>query len=252
MHKICFDLTCRNISKYIDGKAVVKDVSIQAKSGMVVALLGPNGAGKTTCFSMLAGLIKPDNGEIYYGNNNITNLPMYKRARIGIGYLPQEASIFTGLNVEENILSVLEMQKLSKIERLKRLDSLINEFSLSHIRKSNSVVISGGERRKLEIARALANNPKYILFDEPLAGIDPIAIAEMRDLIMNLKAKKIGIIITDHNVRDTLPMCDYAYILNRGSIIAQGRIEDIINNEIAKNIYLGETFYGYNQGYYEI
>ena len=240
-------IVCKNLKKTIHGKVILNDVSFQASVGKVIALLGPNGAGKTTSFSMLCGLIKPDSGTIFLNGKDITELPMYKRARLGIGYLPQEASIFRGLNVEENIIAVLEMNKVPKKKREQILEQLLSDLSLSHVRNTAAVSVSGGERRKLEIARALAVNPKFILLDEPLAGIDPLAVGEMREMIFALKARGIGIIITDHNVRDTLPIADYAYILYEGKICAEGTPDEIINNKVVQKIYLGESFASYNK-----
>ena len=240
-------IVCKNLKKTIQGKVVLNDVSFRASVGKVIALLGPNGAGKTTSFSMLCGLIKPDSGTILLNGKDITELPMYKRARLGIGYLPQEASVFRGLNVEENIIAVLEMNKVPKKKREQILEQLLSDLSLSHVRNTAAVSVSGGERRKLEIARALAVNPKFILLDEPLAGIDPLAVGEMREMIFALKARGIGIIITDHNVRDTLPIADYAYILYEGKICAEGTPDEIINNKVVQEIYLGESFSSYNK-----
>ncbi len=240
-------IVCKNLRKTIHGKVILNDVSFHASVGKVIALLGPNGAGKTTSFSMLCGLIKPDSGKILLNGKDITELPMYKRARLGIGYLPQEASVFRGLNVEENIIAVLEMNKVPKKKREQILEQLLSDLSLSHVRNTAAVSVSGGERRKLEIARALAVNPKFILLDEPLAGIDPLAVGEMREMIFALKARGIGIIITDHNVRDTLPIADYAYILYEGKICAEGTPDEIINNKVVQKIYLGESFASYNK-----
>lgn len=234
------DIFCGiDLFKSVSGKHVLNGVNIAVAKGQVVALLGPNGAGKTTCFSMLCGLLKPDYGHIYIGNENVTDLPMYKRARLGIGYLPQEPSIFRGLTVEENIITVIESRYKSRSEREDRLDALLNEFGLEKLRNVNAVLLSGGERRRLEIARALANDPQYILLDEPLAGIDPIAIADMRSMISDLRNRKIGVIITDHNVRDTLPIADYSYILHSGKVIAEGKTDEIIKNENAVSLYFG-------------
>lgn len=229
-------IVCHKLSKFVKGKQILNSVSFKACPGQVVALLGPNGAGKTTCFSILSGLIKPDKGNILFDDEDVTDLPMYKRARLGMGYLPQEASIFRGLNVEDNILAVLAMNNIKTKKAVDILDKLLRDLSLEHIRKVSAINLSGGERRKLEIARALALNPSFILLDEPLAGIDPLAILEMRKMIQNLKSRGIGIIITDHNVRDTLTICDYAYILFDGKIIVEGRPEEVINNKLAKNI----------------
>ena len=231
---------CTEICKKVSGRTILDHVTITAKQGEVIALLGPNGAGKTTCFSILCGLIKPDSGTIKLDDKDITDYPMYRRARMGIGYLPQEASTFRGLTVEENIRVVLENRKSKDLE--KTLARLLDDFSLTHVKKTKSVLLSGGERRKLEIARALANEPKYIMLDEPFAGIDPIAISDMRNTILDLKHRNIGVIITDHNVRDTLPVVDNAYILAEGKILAQGNIDEITRNEAVLNAYLGRNF----------
>ncbi|MDR3151378.1 MAG: LPS export ABC transporter ATP-binding protein [Holosporaceae bacterium] len=215
-------IICADLKKSVNGKAILKGISLEAQRGHVVALLGPNGAGKTTSFSVLCGLIKPDSGHILFNGNDITELPMYKRARLGIGYLPQESSIFRGLTVEENINAILEMNDVGSAKRRKILKDLLKELSLEYVRSSPAVNLSGGERRKLEIARALASSPDFILLDEPFAGIDPLAVSEMKDMIFHLKQHKgIGVIITDHNVRDTLPIADYAYILHDGKILVE-------------------------------
>lgn len=237
------EIVCENLKKNIDGKSILRDISIKAKQGEVVALLGPNGAGKTTVFSILCGTIKPTHGTVRFNSRDITDLPMYKRARMGIGYLPQEASIFRGLSVEENIMAALEISKKGRKERAETIEKLLNDLSLSHIRQSPASSVSGGERRKLEIARALALNPKFILLDEPFAGIDPIAIQDMRDMIKLLKTRGIGVIITDHNVRDTIPIVDRAYIVFDGKIIAAGTAQEIISNATAKKIYFGEGLF---------
>lgn len=242
-------IICSDLKKNVNNKTILNGLSIKASRGQVVALLGPNGAGKTTTFAALCGLIKPDSGHIYLDGEDITDLPMYKRARLGLGYLPQEESIFRGLNVEENISAVLEMNNMSKKERKSFLDKLLNDLSLSHVRKSPAVSVSGGERRKLEIARALASHPSFILLDEPFAGIDPLAIAEMHEMIFILKKKNIGVIITDHNVRDTLPIADYAYIIHSGKVLVEGTSEKIIKDNKAREIYLGESFMSYNSHY---
>lgn len=243
------EIICSKLKKIIGKKTILKDISMKISQGTIVALLGPNGAGKTTCFSILCGLIRPDSGQIFLNGTDITDLPMYKRARLGIGYLPQEESIFRGLNVEENIYAVLEMNYVKESKKKILLDKLLTDLSLEHVRKSQAVSLSGGERRKLEIARALAISPSFMLLDEPLAGIDPIAIADMKEMIFSLKNRDIGIIITDHNVRDTLPIADYAYIIYDGKVLIEGKPEDIINNETAQKIYLGESFIVYNDLY---
>ncbi|MDR1362278.1 MAG: LPS export ABC transporter ATP-binding protein [Holosporaceae bacterium] len=236
-------ILCTDLRKSINGKVILNGVSIEAMPGRIIALLGPNGAGKTTSFSMLCGLIKPDSGHIFFKGNDITDLPMYQRARLGIGYLPQEASIFRGLTVEENINAILEMNGVGSIARENTLKNLLKELSLEYVRSAPAVNLSGGERRKLEVARALANSPHFMLLDEPFAGIDPLAVSEMKDMILHLKQRKgIGVIITDHNVRDTLPIADYAYILHNGKVLIEGKPEDIINDVNAQKIYLGESF----------
>ncbi|GHU16977.1 ABC transporter ATP-binding protein [Alphaproteobacteria bacterium] len=242
-------IVCTDLKKTVDEKAILNGVSLNASRGRIIALLGPNGAGKTTSFSMLCGLIKPDSGRIFLDGRDITELPMYKRARLGIGYLPQESSIFMGLTVEENINAVLEMKGFRKAEAKHILDKLLKDLSIEHIRDVSAVSVSGGERRKLEIARALANSPSFMLLDEPFAGIDPIAVSEMKDMIFHLRNSGIGVIITDHNVRDTLPIADYAYVLHDGNILVEGKPEDIINDVKAQKIYLGESFTIYTSSY---
>lgn len=223
-------------------RTVVNHVSIEVKQGEIVGLLGPNGAGKTTSFYMVVGLIKPDEGEVFLNETNITDLPMYKRARLGIGYLPQEASIFRKLTVEENIAAVLEMTNMPKREQKEKLEDLLDEFRLHHVRKSNGDVLSGGERRRTEIARALAVDPKFILLDEPFAGIDPIAVEDIQSIVARLKDKNIGILITDHNVTETLSICDRAYLLIEGKIFKHGTAEELAEDEQVKRLYLGRNF----------
>ncbi|WP_245798411.1 LPS export ABC transporter ATP-binding protein [Cnuella takakiae] len=223
-------------------RTVVNNVSIEVKQGEIVGLLGPNGAGKTTTFYMTVGLIKPDEGEVFLDDVNITPLPMYKRAQMGIGYLPQEASIFRKLSVEENIKAVLEMTKLSKAEQKDKLEALLDEFRLHHVRKSPGDVLSGGERRRTEIARALAVDPKFILLDEPFAGIDPIAVEDIQAIVAKLKYKNIGILITDHNVTETLSICDRAYLLIEGKIFKHGSAEELAADDQVKRLYLGRNF----------
>ena len=235
-------ICCCELKKEVQKKVVLQGVNFKAHRGKVTALLGPNGAGKTTCFSILCGLCKASSGRVYLDGKDITNYPMYKRARLGIGYLPQEASIFRGLTVEENILAVLEMNKTARKEVKERLETLLQDLGLVDVRSTLAVSLSGGERRRLEIARALANNPKFILLDEPLAGVDPIAIEEMRSMIVSLKNRSIGVVITDHNVRDTLAIADYVYILFEGKILIEGTSQDIINSPLARETYLGNTF----------
>ncbi len=235
------ELVCKDLTKSVKKRQILKGISLKASQGSVVALLGPNGAGKTTAFSILCGLIYPDTGEIFLDKKNITHLPMYRRSRLGIGYLPQEASIFRGLSVEENIYAVLEMNGRSSSEARDTLETLLDDLSLKHVRKSPSVSVSGGERRKLEIARALAVNPKFMLLDEPFAGIDPLAINDMKEMINKLKSKGIGVIITDHNVRDTLPIVDHAYLLFEGKVLVEGTPQEIVNDENARKLYLGDS-----------
>ena len=242
-------IVCSNLRKTIGHRVILDGLNMKASRGKIVALLGPNGAGKTTSFSMLCGLIKPDSGNIYLDGTDITDLPMYKRARLGLGYLPQEESIFRGLNVEENITAVLEMNNMNKKEREEFLNRLLADLSLEEVRKSPAMSVSGGERRKLEIARALASHPSFILLDEQFAVIDPLAIAEMREMIFALRDRGIGVIITDHNVRDTLPIADYGYILYGGKVLVEGSPEKIINSNKAREIYLGESFMVYNSSY---
>lgn len=236
-------LYARHLSKSYKKRPVLRDVSLHIKRGEAVALLGPNGAGKTTCFYMMMGLINPDGGAILLDGYDITPLPMYRRARLGLGYLPQDASIFRGLNVEDNIRAVLEMQDdLSSGDQSRLLVQLLHEFGIDHLRRTASTALSGGERRRLEIARALATRPHFVLLDEPLAGIDPLAVADIRQLILHLKKKNIGILITDHNVRDTLDIVDRAYILHDGKVLMDGTPAEIINNADVRRVYLGDSF----------
>ena len=235
-------LVVNNLGKQFDKRPVVRSVSITIQRGEVIGLLGANGAGKTTCFYMITGLIQPDYGTITLDGHDLTDLPMYRRARIGIGYLPQEASIFQGLTVENNILAILEMVEKSKERREVVLEALLAEFSISHLRRTPSVALSGGERRRVEIARALASRPHFILLDEPLAGIDPIAVSDIRDLISHLKDRGIGVLITDHNVRDTLGIIDRAYIIHDGMVLLEGSPSDIVGNEDVRRVYLGDRF----------
>lgn len=231
-----------NLVKIYGARTVVNHVSVEVKQGEIVGLLGPNGAGKTTTFYMVVGLIKPDEGEVFLGDRNITKLPMYKRAQMGIGYLPQEASVFRKLSVEDNISAVLEMTKLSRRQQKEKLESLLSEFRLTHVRKSNGDVLSGGERRRTEIARALAVDPKFILLDEPFAGIDPIAVEDIQAIVAKLKHKNIGILITDHNVTETLSICDRAYLLIEGKIFKHGTAEELSTDEQVRKLYLGRNF----------
>lgn len=223
-------------------RTVVKSVSFEVSQGEIVGLLGPNGAGKTTSFYMVVGLIKPDTGNVFLDGENITKLPMYKRAKMGIGYLPQEASIFRKLSVEDNIASVLEMTNLTRGEQQRKLEELLEEFRLTHVRKSNGDVLSGGERRRTEIARALAVSPRFILLDEPFAGIDPIAVEDIQSIVATLKYKNIGILITDHNVQETLSITDRAYLLFEGRILMAGVAEELAENEEVRRVYLGQHF----------
>lgn len=235
-------LKINKISKQFGNRKVVRDVSFEVTSGQVVGLLGPNGAGKTTSFYMVVGLVKPDQGEILLNSINISSYPMYKRARTGLSYLAQEPSIFRKLTVEENILVALEAHGLSSQDKRERLELLLQDFRINHIRESYGYALSGGERRRVEIARALAGQPFFLLLDEPFAGIDPIAVADIQNIIRDLKAKGIGVLITDHNVRETLGICDYAYILKDGQIQVTGTSDEIANSELARKFYLGENF----------
>ncbi|MDP6704934.1 MAG: LPS export ABC transporter ATP-binding protein [Alphaproteobacteria bacterium] len=233
-------LVVTKIGKRFKKRPVLRDVSLRLSRGEAVGLLGPNGAGKTTCFYIISGLIAPDSGSIGLDGHDLTELPMYRRARLGIGYLPQEASIFRGLSVENNIRAVLEVVEPVHARREQMLDDLLADFSISHIRMTPAVALSGGERRRVEIARALASNPGFLLLDEPLAGIDPIALAEIRDLVSHLKDRGVGVLITDHNVRETLEIVDRAYILHEGRILMDGAPSEIVAHEDVRRVYLGE------------
>ncbi len=233
--------TDKLVKKYRQ-RTVVDKVSIELEPGEIVGLLGPNGAGKTTTFYMIVGLIRPNSGQIYFENRNITNEPVYKRAQSGIGYLAQEASVFRRMTVEDNILSVLEMTKLTKNDQKERAESLIKEFGLDKIRRNKGVQLSGGERRRTEIARALALNPNFILLDEPFAGVDPIAVEDIQDIVMKLKDRNIGVLITDHNVHETLTITDRAYLLFEGSILKSGTAQDLSQDEQVRKVYLGQNF----------
>jgi lipopolysaccharide export system ATP-binding protein len=235
-------LTAVGISKVFGERTVVQNINLHVQQGEAVGLLGPNGAGKTTTFSVIAGLITPTTGRVYFNNTDITGLPMYRRARMGIGYLPQEASIFRGLTVEDNIRAVLELYEKDPKKRERILDALLSEFAINHVRRSSALTLSGGERRRVEIARALASHPSFILLDEPLAGIDPIAVKDIRDLISHLKERHIGVLITDHNVRETLDIVDRAYIISEGKVLMEGTPSQIIADPMVKQIYLGDTF----------
>jgi lipopolysaccharide export system ATP-binding protein len=236
-------LTVKNLEKSFKTRRVVKNVSLELKSGEVIGLLGPNGAGKTTSFYMIVGLIQSNGGSVYLNDKNITNLPMHMRARLGIGYLPQECSIFRKLTVAQNIMAILQLrQDLTKEQRQEQLENLMNEFHIHHLRDSISMSLSGGEKRRVEIARALAMNPNFMLLDEPFAGIDPISVIDIKRIIHHLCSRGLGILITDHNVRETLTICQKAYIVNQGEIIASGHPEDILKNELVREVYLGDEF----------
>lgn len=235
-------LTAEHLSKSYKKRPVLRDVSLAVKRGEAVALLGPNGAGKTTCFHIVTGLVAADGGSIFLDGQNITELPMYRRARLGVGYLPQESSIFRGLSVEDNLRVVIESQLLSRADQDLMLEDLLAEFGVEHLRRTPALALSGGERRRVEIARALAARPHFILLDEPLAGIDPIAVGEIRKLVSQLKTRGIGVLITDHNVRDCLGIVDRAYILHDGKVLMEGTPEDIVGNDDVRRVYLGEGF----------
>ena len=235
-------LKANNLIKSYSGKRVVNDVSLNLKRGEIVGLLGPNGAGKTTSFYMIVGLIKPNSGSIYLDDKEITSFPMYKRAQNGIGYLAQESSVFRKMSVEDNIHSVLEMTNLSKKEQIKKVESLLDEFGLQAIRKSRGDLLSGGERRRTEIARALATNPSFILLDEPFAGVDPLAVEDIQKIVRDLTKRNIGILITDHNVQETLAITDRTYLMFEGSILKDGKPEELANDELVRKVYLGQNF----------
>tara|TARA_Y100000385_G_scaffold125710_1_gene130705 strand:+ start:264 stop:1004 length:741 start_codon:yes stop_codon:yes gene_type:complete len=235
-------LSVQNLMKSYNGRKVVKDVSFEVKQGEIVGLLGPNGAGKTTSFYMTVGLIKPNGGAIFLDDKKITKFPMYKRAQSGIGYLAQEASVFRKLSIEDNILSVLQMTKLSKKEQQDKMESLIEEFGLGHIRKNRGDLLSGGERRRTEIARALATDPNFILLDEPFAGVDPVAVEDIQRIVARLTQKNIGILITDHNVQETLAITDRTYLMFEGSILKAGKPEMLASDEMVRKVYLGKNF----------
>ena len=235
-------IRAEHLIKRYNKRTVVNDVSLELKEGEIVGLLGPNGAGKTTSFYMMVGMVKPSEGNVYLNEKKITSMAMYRRARLGVGYLPQEASIFRKLSVENNILAILQLQSLKRSERKEKLEQLLEDFRITHIRKSKGYMLSGGERRRCEIARALASNPKFIFLDEPFAGIDPITVEEIMQLVKKLKEKGIGVLITDHNVHETLSITDRAYILIDGKIFCSGSAEEIAENEEVRKRYLGETF----------
>ena len=236
------ELKASNLRKRYRSRVVVQDVSLSVSSGQVVGLLGPNGAGKTTCFYMIVGLVAVDGGRIDLDGTEIHHLPMHARARMGLSYLPQEASVFRKLSVEENILAVLELRDVSEEERQQRLNDLLADLNISHLRNNPALSLSGGERRRVEIARALATQPAFILLDEPFAGVDPIAVIDIQKIIRYLKERGIGVLITDHNVRETLGICDRAYIINEGSVLAAGEPDEIVYNESVRRVYLGENF----------
>ena len=235
-------LRAENLLKKYKKRTVVNNVSVRVEQGEIVGLLGPNGVGKTTSFYMIVGLIKPNGGQIYLDDQNITELPMYKRAKLGIGYLAQEASVFRNLSVEENILAPLEMRNFSRQQQKEKMESLLEEFSLTHVRKNLGMVLSGGERRRTEIARALAVDPHFVLLDEPFAGVDPIAVEEIQSIVSRLKKKNIGILITDHNVDETLTITDRAYLMVEGKLFKQGSAEDLANDPMVRKVYLGQNF----------
>ncbi len=236
------ELKANNLKKRYKSRTVVQDVSFSLSSGEVIGLLGPNGAGKTTCFYMIVGLVPLDGGGIYLDDRDLSRLPIHQRAELGLSYLPQEASIFRRLTVEENILAVLELQNLDEDTKQRYLDGLLHDLHISHLRNNSAISLSGGERRRVEIARALASQPRFILLDEPFAGVDPIAVVDIQKVISFLRERKIGVLITDHNVRETLGICDRAYIISEGHVLAKGKPEEIIHNEQVKEVYLGEHF----------
>lgn len=236
-------LEAQNLAKSYKGRSVVKDVSLKIDRGEIVGLLGPNGAGKTTCFYMIVGLVRADNGRVLINDQDVTSQPMHGRARLGIGYLPQEASIFRKMTVKDNLLAILETQKgLSKTQAMQTMENLLEEFNITHIRDSLGMSLSGGERRRVEIARALATEPDFVLLDEPFAGVDPISVSDIKQTVRHLQSKNIGILITDHNVRETLDICEKAYIVSEGTILASGTPDVVMNNEAVRNAYLGDQF----------
>lgn len=235
-------LSIVNLRKSYKRRPVIRDVSLHLNRGEVVALLGPNGSGKTTTFYAIAGLVTPEGGQVLIDGRDVTTLPMYRRARLGIGYLPQEVSIFRGLSVEDNILAVLEISISDRHKQRERLEELLSEFSITHLRRAPALALSGGERRRVEIARCLAADPKYLLLDEPFAGVDPIAVGEIRHLVQDLKSRGIGVLITDHNVRETLEIVDRAYILHDGNVLKHGTTDEIVRDEMVRRVYLGENF----------
>ena len=242
MKNIVSTIRTEKLRKIYGGRQVVSDVSIRVSQGEIVGLLGPNGAGKTTSFYMIVGMVRPESGHIFLDDVEVTDKPMYKRARLGIGYLPQEASIFRKMSVEDNIMAILETQNLKRAERKRRLEELLEEFKITHIRKTKSMSCSGGERRRLEIARALASDPSFLLLDEPFAGIDPIAVSDIQSIISSLKEKGMGVLITDHNVRETLSITDRAYIMYKSQVLTEGSSEYLASDPEARRIYLGDSF----------
>ncbi|WP_368185473.1 LPS export ABC transporter ATP-binding protein [Aestuariibius sp. HNIBRBA575] len=235
-------LQIRNLRKSYRKRLVIRDVSMDLARGEAVALLGPNGSGKTTCFYSIAGLVTPEGGRVFIDGQDVTALPMYRRARLGIGYLPQEMSIFRGLSVENNILSILEISEPDRMTRRERLEELLSEFSIEHLRRAPALALSGGERRRAEFARCLAANPNYVLLDEPFAGVDPVSVGEIRHLVADLKSRGIGVLITDHNVRETLEIVDRAYILHDGQILMSGTADEVVQDENVRRVYLGQGF----------
>lgn len=237
-------LHAHHLAKSYKGRQVVRDVSLTVNSGQIVGLLGPNGAGKTTCFYMIVGLVNADGGQILVNDIDMTQLPIYARARLGIGYLPQDSSIFRNLSVEDNIMAILQTRKdLDRTQRKQKMESLLTEFHITHIRRNKGMSLSGGERRRTEIARALANDPHFILLDEPFAGVDPISVSDIKSIIEHLSARGIGVLLTDHNVRETLDICEKAYIVSEGGIIAEGTSEQILANQKVREVYLGKNFH---------
>lgn len=236
-------LSAQHLAKSYRGRQVVRDVSITVGSGQIVGLLGPNGAGKTTCFYMIVGLVNADAGRVAINDIELTRLPIYARSRLGLGYLPQDSSIFRSLSVEDNIMAILQTRKdLNKSERVQKMESLLQEFHITHIRHNKGMSLSGGERRRTEIARALANDPRFILLDEPFAGVDPISVSDIKSIIEHLKTRGIGVLLTDHNVRETLDICEKAYIVSEGGIIAEGTAAQILDNQKVRDVYLGKNF----------
>lgn len=235
-------LEVRNLRKSYKRRMVIRDVSMSLRQGEVVALLGPNGSGKTTTFYAIAGLVQPEGGHVLIDGQEVTNLPMYRRAKLGIGYLPQEMSIFRGLSVEDNILAILDISEADRHKRRERLEELLSEFSIEHLRRAPALALSGGERRRVEIARCLAAHPKYLLLDEPFAGVDPISVGDIRHLVADLKKRGIGVLITDHNVRETLEIVDRAYILHDGKVLMSGTPDEVVENENVRRVYLGDNF----------